>query len=54
MKNLCDVCVILPSDNMQIIEDFHLSVTHAVFSVIRQRISETVLAKPSAAGAWAD
>ena len=54
MKNLCDVCVILPSDNMQIIEDFHLSVTHAVFSVIRQRISETILAKPSAAGAWAD
>jgi D-sedoheptulose 7-phosphate isomerase len=39
MKNLCDVCVILPSDNMQIIEDFHLSVTHAIFSVIRQRIS---------------
>jgi D-sedoheptulose 7-phosphate isomerase len=41
MKNLCDVCVILPTDNMQIIEDFHLSVTHAVFSVIRRRISET-------------
>ena len=40
MKSLCDVCVILPSDNMQIIEDFHLSVTHAVFSVIRSRISE--------------
>ncbi|MFZ0773642.1 MAG: SIS domain-containing protein [Candidatus Sulfotelmatobacter sp.] len=42
MMKLCDVCVILPSDNMQIIEDFHLSVTHAVFSVIRQRISETI------------
>jgi D-sedoheptulose 7-phosphate isomerase len=54
MKSVCDICVILPSDNMQIIEDFHLSVTHAVFSVIRQRISESVLAKPLAAGASAD
>jgi D-sedoheptulose 7-phosphate isomerase len=51
MRSLCDVCVILPSDNMQIIEDFHVSVTHAVFSVIRQRISETILARPLAAGA---
>jgi D-sedoheptulose 7-phosphate isomerase len=42
MKSLCDLCVILPSDNMQIIEDFHLSVTHAIFSVIRQRISDGV------------
>lgn len=54
MKNLCDVCIVLPSDNMQIIEDFQLSVTHALFSVIRHRISETVFAKPSAAGASAD
>jgi D-sedoheptulose 7-phosphate isomerase len=54
MKNLCDVCVILPSDNMQIIEDFHLSVTHAVFSVIRRRISESVLATPLVSMAAAD
>jgi D-sedoheptulose 7-phosphate isomerase len=54
MKSLCDVCVILPSDNMQIIEDFHLSVTHAVFSIIRQRISETIPVPPLAAGVAAD
>ncbi len=40
MKSLCNVCVILRSNNMQIIEDFHLSMTHAIFSVIRQRVSE--------------
>jgi D-sedoheptulose 7-phosphate isomerase len=51
MKNLCDVCVVLPSDNMQIVEDFQLSVTHALFSVIRQRISNAVTAQPLAAGA---
>jgi D-sedoheptulose 7-phosphate isomerase len=38
MNAFCDVCAIVPSDNMQVIEDFHLSVTHAIFSVIRQRI----------------
>jgi D-sedoheptulose 7-phosphate isomerase len=54
MKSLCDVCIILPSDNMQIIEDFHLSVTHAIFSVLRQRISENVLLQQLASGASAD
>jgi D-sedoheptulose 7-phosphate isomerase len=40
MKDLCDVCLIIPSDNMQIIEDLHLSVTHAVFTALRARICQ--------------
>jgi len=44
MKRLCDVCIVIPSENMQIIEDLHLSVTHAMFSVIRQRLSTVALA----------
>lgn len=36
MKSLCDVCVVVPTDNMQIIEDLHLSIAHAVFRVVRQ------------------
>lgn len=40
MKSLCNICVVLRSDNMQVIEDFHLSMTHAIFSVIRLRVSE--------------
>jgi D-sedoheptulose 7-phosphate isomerase len=35
MKLLCDHCVVVPSDNMQIIEDLHLSIAHAVFRVVR-------------------
>lgn len=27
----CDACVIVPSDSMQVIEDVHLSVMHAIF-----------------------
>ena len=38
MKSLCDVCVVIPSDNMQIIEDLHLCVTHSLFTTIRQRL----------------
>ncbi len=45
MKNLCNLCVVLRSNNMQIIEDFHLSMTHAIFSVIRHRVSESLQAE---------
>jgi D-sedoheptulose 7-phosphate isomerase len=42
MRALCDYCVAVPSSNMQIIEDFHLGVAHAVFTVIRCRMAETL------------
>lgn len=40
MRALCDYCVVVPSSNMQIIEDLHLGVAHAIFSVIRDRIAK--------------
>ena len=40
MKQLCELCLIIPSDNMQIIEDLHLSVTHALFTALRARIHQ--------------
>jgi D-sedoheptulose 7-phosphate isomerase len=38
MKELCDICVVIPSDNMQIIEDLHLCVAHSLFTAIRQKL----------------
>ena len=38
MKALCDLCVVVPSDNMQIIEDLHVGIAHALFTVIRRHI----------------
>jgi len=38
MKDLCDRCVVVPSDNMQLIEDVHVAVTHAVFCSIRRQM----------------
>lgn len=43
MKALCDLCAVVPSDNMQIIEDMHLSICHCIFTVLRQRFSELQL-----------
>ena len=40
MKKLCDICVVVPSDNMQVIEDVHLSVSHAIFLSLKQRLAE--------------
>jgi len=38
VKSLCNMCLVVPSDNVQYIEDSHLSVMHAIFSAVRQRI----------------
>lgn len=38
MKSLCDLCLIVPSDNMQFIEDLHTCVTHSIFTSLRARL----------------
>jgi len=40
IKKLCDLCLVVPSDNMQIIEDLHLSIAHAVFNALRTKICQ--------------
>jgi D-sedoheptulose 7-phosphate isomerase len=40
IRELCDTCIIVPSDNMQIIEDVHLSIAHALFTSVRRSLSE--------------
>lgn len=40
MKPLCDFCMVIPSENMQVIEDIHLSVTHSIFTGLRERIGD--------------
>jgi len=43
MPQYCDFCIVIPSDNMQIIEDLQLGISHAVFSVIRHRITQELM-----------
>jgi D-sedoheptulose 7-phosphate isomerase len=40
MKALCEHCVVIPSENMQVIEDLHLSVAHSIFTSLRAHIAE--------------
>jgi D-sedoheptulose 7-phosphate isomerase len=39
MKPLCDVCAVVPSDNMQIIEDIHHAILHSIFTAVRNRLT---------------
>lgn len=43
MKELCDLSLVVPSDNMQMIEDVHLSVAHALFTIIRHKLEIDLL-----------
>ena len=35
MKGLCDLCLVVPSDNMQFIEDLHVCISHSIFTALR-------------------
>jgi D-sedoheptulose 7-phosphate isomerase len=50
MTHWCDYLAVVPSDNMQIIEDLHLSMAHSIFTVLKSRI-EAAEPRALAAGA---
>ena len=43
MKSLCDICVVVPSNNMQIIEDLHLAIAHSIFRIVHSRMSHRTM-----------
>jgi len=43
MKSLCDICVVVPSNNMQIIEDVHLAMAHSIFRIVYTRMSRRTM-----------
>jgi D-sedoheptulose 7-phosphate isomerase len=38
MKSLCDVCAIIPSENVQLIEDLHHAMIHSIFVAVRESL----------------
>lgn len=55
MKLFCDECLVVPSDNMQVIEDLHTIVSHAIATilynkVLAEREGKAALAKASVDG----
>jgi D-sedoheptulose 7-phosphate isomerase len=47
MKSLCDLSVIVPSNDMQIIEDLHLAIAHSIFRIVHTRMSRHTLTASS-------
>jgi len=47
LKFLCDLCAIVPSHNMQIIEDLHLSMAHSIFQRVSSRMKPRTMAAAS-------
>jgi D-sedoheptulose 7-phosphate isomerase len=39
MLPLCDVCIVVPCDNMQMVEDLHLCLAHSLYTCVRSKIS---------------
>ena len=47
MQALCDICAIVPSNDMQIIEDLHLAMAHSIFRIVYHRMSHRTLTATS-------
>jgi len=45
MKSLCDLCVVVPSSNMQVIEDLHVAMAHSIFRIVSAQMSSRPLAE---------
>jgi D-sedoheptulose 7-phosphate isomerase len=41
MKALCDVCAVVPSENVQVIEDLHHAMMHSIFTAVRESLLAT-------------
>jgi D-sedoheptulose 7-phosphate isomerase len=50
MKPLCDACIIVPSQQMQQIEDSHVCVMHAVFFGVCRRLRNADRARGASVG----
>lgn len=35
LKELCDICLIVPSEHMEVIEDVHLSICHCIVEILK-------------------
>lgn len=52
MKGFCELCLIVPSHNMQYVEDCHLTVMHSLFLTVRQAIMREALTQAIGAAVY--
>jgi D-sedoheptulose 7-phosphate isomerase len=51
MQGLCDVCAVVPSDNVQIVEDLHHAMMHSIFTAVRESLLAGTAKAPMARAA---
>jgi D-sedoheptulose 7-phosphate isomerase len=51
MLGLCDVCAVVPSDNVQIVEDLHHAMMHSIFTAVRKSFLTGMVKAPMARAA---
>ena len=51
MQGLCDVCAVVPSDNVQIVEDLHPAMMHSIFTAVRESFLAGTVKAPMARAA---
>lgn len=42
MKALCDVCAVVPCDNIQVVEDLHHAIAHSIATAVRAKLAASV------------
>ena len=50
MKLLCDICAVVPSDQVTMIEDMHHAILHSIFAVVNAKLREPLPVTMAAAG----
>src|SRR5215472_4069604 len=38
MKAFCDICAVVPSDNIQVVEDLHHAIAHSILTAVRAKL----------------
>ena len=50
MKELCDICAVVPSDDIQVVEDLHHAIAHSILTALRAVLHAPAKAMAATAG----
>ncbi len=54
MKELCDLCAVVPCDEIQVVEDLHHAIAHSIVTAVRAKLAAHPRKKAAAAGGRAE
>ena len=54
MKALCDICAVVPCDDIQVVEDLHHAIAHSILTAVRARLAVPLRKTAAAVGSSGD